>query len=538
MVSLALAVQAGFLLVLASSAVALWYFERPLAPLRGRLRSRLLFGVPWGTLITILGVLLVYLFLQHGIEGLRTPLTLPFFSWSYGYPLGLLTAPFSHGSAGHITGNLLATLVLAPLAEYAWGHFPSERGTSSFGSLRTNPYLRAFVFFPLGVVLVGLLSTPLHWGPVIGFSGVVFAFAGFALVRYPIWTVLALVVRTAVGTAYYALLDPVVVASASTSYGLPSWVGISIQGHLIGLFVGVLLGVLVFARRDSQATAARIWTAVVLVSVSLGLYSLWWYRGNETFVLYRGPGIVFVLGLALFVVLAVRASRGSSRGRVSHRTLAAAMILVPLLVMAVIAVPVNTTTVSGGPPAEQSVAVEGYTVAYGENVSYQRLSSIDLELFSETTQVNTSGVIVVNEARGIWTQVISPRSLAFDDTQTIRVGGVGWERQVTAHREAWTATGGEPAYQVFLQPDGAPATKVFASDPSQAEPVLAGRNVSIDPGPDEFELTVSQNETVVGSGPLPDAGESTTVGKLTFLREDDALLARFQNTTVQIATQQ
>ena len=51
----------------------------------------------------------------------------------------------------------LATAAFAPLAEYAWGHFPRGRGTTSFGSWRTNPYVRAFVVFPAAVFVVGVL---------------------------------------------------------------------------------------------------------------------------------------------------------------------------------------------------------------------------------------------------------------------------------------------------------------------------------------------------------------------------------------------
>jgi len=149
-----------------------------------RLRRRFVLGVPWGTVVTVLGVLAVYLFVQGGYTHWYRPVVIPFRAWSYLAPLGMLTAGFAHAGPGHLLGNLFGTVALAPIVEYAFGHFPRERGASSFGSLQTNPYVRALLVFPATVAIVGVTLTLFTLGPVIGFSGVVFAFAGFALVRY------------------------------------------------------------------------------------------------------------------------------------------------------------------------------------------------------------------------------------------------------------------------------------------------------------------------------------------------------------------
>src|SRR6056297_2629620 len=58
------------------------------------LRRRLLLGVPWGTLLTITGVLAVYLFVQ-GAYWHSDLLVTPFRTWSYFYPVGLLLGAFS-----------------------------------------------------------------------------------------------------------------------------------------------------------------------------------------------------------------------------------------------------------------------------------------------------------------------------------------------------------------------------------------------------------------------------------------------------------
>lgn len=105
-----------------------WYYYG-----RGRWRAfaetRLLYGVPWGTLVTVAVVVAFYLFAQNGLWHWSDPVVYPFVSWSYFYPLGLVTAGIAHSSPAHIVSNLTATLVLAPIAEFAWGHYASDGST-------------------------------------------------------------------------------------------------------------------------------------------------------------------------------------------------------------------------------------------------------------------------------------------------------------------------------------------------------------------------------------------------------------------------
>ncbi|ERH10902.1 MAG: hypothetical protein J07HX64_02681 [halophilic archaeon J07HX64] len=117
------ALRVGILLVLAVVVGYVWHIDG-----RGRWREtltdRFVLGVPWGSLVTLTLVVLVYLFVQSGIESWGDPVVLPFRSWSYSYVLGMLTAGFTHAGPGHLLGNVLGALVLSPLVEYAWGHYP------------------------------------------------------------------------------------------------------------------------------------------------------------------------------------------------------------------------------------------------------------------------------------------------------------------------------------------------------------------------------------------------------------------------------
>jgi len=80
-----------------------------------------------GTLVAIAAVVAVYLFVQSGLENPNRPVVIPFRSWSYFYPEGMLWSGLAHSGRSHITGNLLSTLVAGALAEYAYGHFPDSR---------------------------------------------------------------------------------------------------------------------------------------------------------------------------------------------------------------------------------------------------------------------------------------------------------------------------------------------------------------------------------------------------------------------------
>ncbi|WP_137286918.1 rhomboid family intramembrane serine protease [Halorussus salinisoli] len=506
-----------------------------------RLRSRFLLGVPWGTLVSVVGVLAVYLFVQQGWSHWRDPVTLPFSSWSYLYPVGWLLGPFSHTGPGHLVGNLTTTLAVAPLAEYFFGHFPTKRGENPFFSRTSNPWIRAFVIFPAGVALVGVATGLFSWGPIIGFSGVVFAFVGFALVRYPLMTVVAVSAQGAIRTVYLAMRDPVISGSASRSFGNPWWFGIAVQGHALGLLLGVLLGVVVLYRRRERVGALRLWTGAFVLGMSMTLWALWWYRGESTYVLYRGLGVVFVVALAGLTTVAATADRRPIFGDVSRQQVGLLALLLPLAIMVGVAVPVNLTTVDDGsvPGDGPGIEVEGYNVTYAENVPNQKVSAIDVSLFGETTDVTTSGVIVVEEDREIWTQAVSKGRLAFRGRARVRVGGVGWSEVVDVQRRGWSVLNGPTAYQVWLRgPDDDEWTHTFASDRAIAGPTLANRSVAVVPSEGEFDLHVTRNNSTVADAPIPAAGENVTLDGIRFEREGRKLFAAYDGTRVQVAARE
>ncbi|WP_226482957.1 rhomboid family intramembrane serine protease [Natrinema amylolyticum] len=310
MLSLTALLTALVVAALVGSIAVVRRVHRPARRWRDVLRSRFVYGVPWGSLVVIAFVVCVYLFVQDGITNLDDPVTIPYRTWSYFYPLGMAAASFSHASLGHLVGNLAGTVVVAPLAEFAWGHYSDARDPQRADAWHTDPRVRAFAIFPLIVIGIGLVTSLFALGPVIGFSGVVFALAGFAVVHYPIVTIVGtLGVQGVVLRLFYALRDPINVYTAQPSPpSAPSWAGIAIQGHALGLFLGFVLGIALLERRGQRPNPLRLWLAILLFGFSKRLWAIYWFGGENTYVLYQGPGVAVVSVLALVVTLSMTAS--------------------------------------------------------------------------------------------------------------------------------------------------------------------------------------------------------------------------------------
>ncbi len=533
--------QALVVVAAVASLVALRLLAGPGGRWRVAVRRRLLLGVPWGTLLTVLVVLGTYLFLQGGLGHWHRPVVVPFRAWSYFYPLGVLTAGLAHAGPGHLTGNLLGTLVFGSLAEYGWGHFPTERGSSSFGSLRSNPYARVLAV-PVVAVLAAVFTGLFGLGPVVGFSGVVFALAGFSLVRLPVATVVALVVGDVLDVFYLSLLNPVITGSGGTSFTTPWWAGVAIQGHALGVFLGVVVGAVLVHRRDAAPPAARVWLAALAFAVAQGLWAVYAFRGGR-YVLYRAGGVALAFVLAALVTAGVTASGATLVDRIdlSRREAAVGLLVCVLLALSLVAVPYNLLTPAAGDPPDDAVAVRDYTVYYAEDVPNRLVAAFDVDVPGfETSNVSASGVIVTSDRRDIWWEQVSTARLAFAGQHRVRVGGVGWRASVVANRSGWSAVGGPTAYRVTLRRPGDPPRVAFRSEPAAAEPTVAGRNVSVAPAADgdRFAVRVRRDNRTLGRAPIPTGNASVRVGGLTLTRDGRGLFAVRGETRVRVAVRE
>ncbi|MXR52502.1 rhomboid family intramembrane serine protease [Halovenus sp. WSH3] len=342
----ALFVAFGYLWLLSGRGV--WY---------DRLSERFIFGVPWGTVLCIAGVVGFYLSAQSGFTHWNSPVTLPFRSWSYLYPLGLLTSGFAHAGPGHLMGNMIGTLVLAPIVEYAWGHYPPQDSNdeyeypppaeidgprdSSPGTVSRwhTPWVRALVIFPAIVAVVSLVTSVLAFGWSLGFSGTVYAFGGFAVVYFPVAAVIAMVGFTGTAVLVNTLLDPVVRATAEAgSGGPPSWWGVNVQAHLLGFLLGVLLALVLLHRRNESRRPALVFFATLLFGLSRQLYVFADSPEEDVFLQLRGVGVIFVLGLSVLVTAAVAADESPLPDRVSEISWVPRMRLVSVLWIGSVAV--------------------------------------------------------------------------------------------------------------------------------------------------------------------------------------------------------
>ncbi|MFC4436653.1 MULTISPECIES: rhomboid family intramembrane serine protease [Natrialbaceae] len=280
---------------------------------RSLVGDRFLYGVPWGTMVTVGIVVAFYLLAQGGLRHWGEPLTYPFITWSYFYPTGWLTAGIAHGSPEHLVANTVGTLAFAPIAEYAWSHYPDPsrnagraRGQPAPDGWLTRPWIRAIVVFPAALLGAAYLTAFFSLGPGLGFSGAVFAIAGFALVTHPVATVVALVASSALRLLYEALSQPVVREAVQTGPPTPpGWASIGFQAHLLGFLIGALAGIALLGRRRRRPTAERVFFATLLLGFAQALWLLVWPAGDDVFVLYRGAGVVLVVLLAMVVTVAV-----------------------------------------------------------------------------------------------------------------------------------------------------------------------------------------------------------------------------------------
>jgi membrane associated rhomboid family serine protease len=503
-------------------------------------RKRLVLGVPWGTLVVVAFVAAFYLFAQDGLTNPHNPVVVPFRAWGYFYPTGMLTAGFAHSGLGHVTGNLLGTLVFGSLAEYAWSHFPRKRGSSSFAALRCNPFARILTWI-LGVFVVTVGTSLFALGPVVGFSGVVFAFVGFALIRYPLSTLVAVLVSGVVTVVYNALRSPTLQQTAGESFSRPWWANIAIQGHALGLFVGVALAIALCHRRNVRPNPAHLWLAALVFAVDRGLWAVYVIEGSETFRLFRALGTALVFLLAALIASGAAASGRELIARIdlSRREAAYGLVLASLCALAIVAVPFNLFVVddaSAGLDNAEPTEIEGYTVFYAEDVENQFIPALPLPGGNTTDRVNASGVIVVSEERNIWWEELSKSRLESRGEATVRLGGLTWNEDVRVARTTWRLVGGNATYNVRLGPaDADEQPVVYRAERARADARIDGRNVSIDPANEGFDAIVSQNGSVLDRASVPENGTTTRLGGLTLERDGRDLFVERGETRLRVA---
>lgn len=505
----------------------------------GPLRRRFVLGVPWGTVLVVLSLVAVYLFVQGGWRYPDDPLVYAFPGWSYFYPLGMVASSFTHGSADHLTNNLLATIVVAPVAEYVWGHYPKDGGAIRPGSALARPAGRIAAFV-LAIVAVGVVESLFVPGPVIGFSGVSFAIGAFVVVTAPVAAIFALVGQQVVRLTYEALRAPVFEATAQSIFWTPGWAGISVQGHAMGVLLGVLLGIALLRRRRTRPEPWTVWFAVLVFAASKSLWAIYWQRGQSTYVLYRGLGLAVVVLLATIAAVAVVESDRvpSERLGISWGRAGVGLLVGCVLLIALVAVPYNAILLSESDMPDDGVVVGDYVVSYDENVTDRYVAGTAVPGLADRVSVRTGGVIVASAEREAWFRVTAPDQLAHDGAANVTVGGLGWRETVVVDRTNWNVHGGDVVYRVTVRRPGGQPEPVYASDPVATRAVVDGRAVRLEADADGFAVAVTREAVGVARTRVPNPGESTTVAGVEVVRRGDRLYVERAETRVHVATRE
>ena len=505
---------------------------------REALTDRFVYGVPWGSLITILLVVGFYLFAQSGLESWSDPVVIAFRSWSYDYLFGMLAAGFAHSGPSHLMGNMVGAAVLSPLVEYAWGHYPPsareqrenadhttqresefaatqrepeyaypppgelppvvDEPQSTSGGFFSRPLVRALIVFPVAVIIISILTSFFARGWSLGYSGTVFFFLGFAAVKLPLATVVGVVVMSGVNVLFSAFQTPIVTAGLSTGApSPPSWAGVNVQAHILGFLLGVVLAFELSRRREEWPRVGYLALAVVTVALAQQLWSISG-SGGGTFVRYQALGVVFVFFLSLLVISMVSIENETVYGRLTVRGLIGGGIVLIIIVVAMSSVQFNLPGMADDPVPEGGVVeIEDYSITYTDSAPHGRVSG------------NSSGVIVVSEEREIWAQAVSRNRLAFDGEGSVTVGGLGWRETVDVERHAWNVAGNETVYAVSLEHDE--RVHAFDSPSKEAGGSLVGHTFSLRSTPDGFTVEVRVDNERVGETAVPDRNETTTV---------------------------
>lgn len=539
------AVQIGAVIV-ASLVFGVTILRVSAQPVLAPARARLIGGVPWGSLVTIVFVLGVYLILQRGFWQWSNPLVIPFRSWSYFYPTGVIASGFSHASPSHLLNNLTATAVLAPIAEYAWGHYPDGdggRGVAESDPWYRRPWIRAFVLVPGVGIGVGLVTATFALGPVVGFSAVVFAYGGFAVVQYPVTTVVGLVFIGVVRTVLNAFLTPMTVAGISPGTpGPPTWATIAIQSHGLGFMIGVLLGLAVLRTRGRRPVGWRVGVALAIYGLTRGLWQVYRIAGNDVFVLYRAVGVALVLLLAAVVVLAVsgpyqRPPVGLAR---SWRSLGGLGVVIVIAALIGMAVPFGLVTVDATAADEaDGLTIRDYRVTYTDSTTHQLVPAVDVGPLAELTEIEQSGLIVYSDQRHVWSQAASRPELAADGHTDVTVGGPTWQETVAVERSGWQVTGNETVYAVELHHDNH-TERIPGVTHATAQPQIDNRSVTVlFNEANRIAVQVRTPDGATEQAELPAVNGSTTVGGLTIrvtsVDDRQAVVVERNGTRVQIA---
>ncbi|MFW5929627.1 MAG: hypothetical protein ACOCT0_04335, partial [Halobacteriota archaeon] len=318
------------------------------------------------------------------------------------------------------------------------------------------------------------------WAPGLGFSGAVFAFFGFVVVFYPVVGVLALILTSIASSLLTAALNPVSIQTATEEIVRPSWANVALEAHALGFLLGFGLAVIYARRYRYPIDRARVAFAVLAFGLLNGLWILSVSDGTE-FVLYRGIGVGVVVLLSLGLTsTATHLQRGPvlSLSDLSLRRLVASTYLtVPILVFLIGGVWFMAMfSALGFVDQPDGVEVGDYTVFYDDEAEVDLAPPFDEML---TENVSFEGVLVESESRSLHMTAMSDSDLR-DGGGVVRVGDVGWTREIDVERTGMTTATSESTYSVVLEEAKSNQSTSYDSGPADTGTSLDGWDVELE----------------------------------------------------------
>jgi len=337
-----------------------------------------------------------------------------------------------------------------------------------------------------------------------------------------------------------ALQNPTVTASGGTGYSVPWWANVAIHGHFYGFVVGALVALAFIVQREYRPRPRRLFFGVLGFAAFQALWALYLPLGGDRFVLFRGLGAAVVFVLATLITTAAVASERPLIARIDldRREATVGLVVSIVVVLSLITVPVNATTVADHDTGTDAIEVRDYAITYVEDEPNQFVSALPVPVYNLSNSFNTSGVIVTSERRHIWYRAVSKGRLAASGRRTVRVGGLGWQRAIQIERDGWSAVGNGSTYVVSMRPRGGSWQPVYNATAVRARPTIDGRNVSIRPVDGRFEVVVTLGKRTLGTARVPTKGNETRVGGLVLNRTGKELIAQRNRTRLKVAKKQ
>lgn len=499
--------------------------------LKTEFESRFVYGVPWVTLVTIIGLVGVFLFIQSGHKPSGATVV-GFRSWSITYPQGWIFSSFAHLDTGHITSNVIWLLVFGGMVEYSWSHYPrnaTKTETSSNQARESQvpvqtPSRRIALLLSI-IILYSVGSSLVIPGATIGFSGVVFVLIGIIVVIRPTWAIAGVVTARILQELTDIVFSPVVVERRFVIQVTAGVGETSLQGHLVGFLVGVLLGAALLRVQTRMAPpSVTVWLAGITIAVFQSLHEFSFNTGSNQVVIFQAIGASAIVLLMVCIAYGISVPNRPLISRIDLSLHEATLGFVLAIVLAFALVGLTFSFVAIDDENQNGIEIEDYTVWYTDGTPNQYESQFPVGITSGETG-NVSGVLITSPERTAWHVAATPQELRREETMTVPVGDAFFREEVTINRSSWNVVGNGTVYTVTGTTSNQAKTVLYDSQSRQSIHRVNNTQfyISVDNG--IFYITAETEPGRTTTKRVPDAGQRISLNWGDVVHADDKLYA-------------